>query len=390
MADNITHGLAAALLAQAGLRQRYGAIATVALVIGAELPDIDALFDLGGAVFGFVHHRGITHSFLGSAGLALLGAGLLWQVWRRWQAQPYWRIAWLLYLGMLLHIGMDYVTPYGTQVLLPFDAGHYTSDTLFIIDLTYSALMIMALLLVRMVRCQRQPRYARASLLWIALGAGVWYAAPALAQGPLSLLAWRSGGLHVLSGAAIIGFLAWTGRTWQARHAVRCGQVGVGLVLGYFALCVLGHRLAQYQMLQTLGAEQAAVHRLAALPLPGGGPLFWRVIAETETTYVVSRVALVAGKVSPPQYIAKGPDNQAIQAASHYRLVRVFQDFARFPVVAYHEHETATMIRYVDLRFVGDGRERSWFNLTVWLDQAGQVQVIEFLNRLFHPNHPEF
>ncbi len=35
MADNITHGLAAALLAQAGLRQRYGVLATVALVVGS-------------------------------------------------------------------------------------------------------------------------------------------------------------------------------------------------------------------------------------------------------------------------------------------------------------------------------------------------------------------
>jgi hypothetical protein len=26
----------------------------------------------------------------------------------------------------------------------------------------------------------------------------------------------------------------------------------------------------------------------------------------------------------------------------------------------------------------------------VRLDQAGRVQAIEFLNRLFHPNHPEF
>ena len=76
MADNITHGLAAALLAQAGLRQRYGALATAALLVGSELPDLDALFELGGAVFGFVHHRGITHSLLGGAGLAVLDTQL--------------------------------------------------------------------------------------------------------------------------------------------------------------------------------------------------------------------------------------------------------------------------------------------------------------------------
>src|SRR5262249_45911435 len=118
MADNITHGLAAALLAQAGLRQRYGALATVALLVGSELPDLASLFKLGGPVADFVHHRGITHSFCGGAGLALLGATLLWSLWR---AQPYWRVTGLVYMGVLLHIGMDYLTSYGTQLFLPFD-----------------------------------------------------------------------------------------------------------------------------------------------------------------------------------------------------------------------------------------------------------------------------
>ena len=36
MADNLTHGLAGALLAQTGLQQRYGPAATGALVVGAE------------------------------------------------------------------------------------------------------------------------------------------------------------------------------------------------------------------------------------------------------------------------------------------------------------------------------------------------------------------
>ena len=94
--------------------------------------------------------------------------------------------------------------------------------------------------------------------------------------------------------------------------------------------------------------------------------------------------------MTTPQSIAKGPDNSVIRAASRYRLVRVFWDFARFPVIDYHTQEAETVVRYTDLRFSGDGRNRSWFDLTVRLDQAGRVQAIEFLNRLFHPNHPEF
>jgi membrane-bound metal-dependent hydrolase YbcI (DUF457 family) len=389
MADNITHGLAAALLAQAGLRQRYGALATVALLVGSELPDFDALFELGGPISAFVHHRGITHSLLGGAGLALLGAALLWSVWR---SHPYWRVTWLIYLGVLLHIGMDYLTSYGTQIFLPFSTGHYTVDAVYIVDFTYSALMITGLLLVRMVRCQRQERYGRASLVWVGLGGIAWFVTPALAERPLTLLALQSAGLHVIAFALVVGLVARACRHWKEHRAVAFGQVGVGAVLGYVALCVVTHAVAQHQMARALGPQMAHVRRLAALPLPGGGPLQWRAIAVTDTTYLVSRVSIFPGIVTAPQSIAKGPgsDNSVIQAASQYRLVRVFWDFARFPVIDYYVQEAETVVRYTDLRFSGDGRNRSWFDLTIHFDPTGQVQVIEFLNRLFHPTHPEF
>jgi len=386
MADNITHGLAAALLAQAGLRQRYGAPATVALIVGSELPDLDCLFKLGGPVSDFVHHRGITHSLCGGTGLALLGAALLYSVWR---AQPYWRVMWLVYMGVLLHIGMDYLTSYGTQLFLPFDAGRYTADALFIIDYCYSGIMITALLLVRMVRHQYQRRYGVASFVWMALGAGVWLTTPALVQRPLALLAWRNAGLYVMLGAAVVGLMAWACRQWQEHRAVVLGQVGVGVLAGYVALCCVAHAVAQHEMASALGPQMASVRRLAALPVPAGGPLHWRVIAATDTAYLVSHVSVFPGTVTAPQMITKGPDNGIIRAASRYRLVRIFWDFARFPVIDYCEQEGEMVVRYVDLRFSGDGRDRSWFDLTVHLDQAGRVQVIEFLNRLFHPSHPE-
>jgi inner membrane protein len=134
MADNLTHGLAGALLAQTGLQQRYGPAATVALVVGAELPDLDFLFALGGPVFSFVHHRGMTHSLLGGAGLALVGALLLWRLFRE---HPYWRLVLWTSLGVVLHIGMDVLTPYGTQVFWPFTTRRYTADALFILDPTF-------------------------------------------------------------------------------------------------------------------------------------------------------------------------------------------------------------------------------------------------------------
>ncbi|MGE3536666.1 MAG: metal-dependent hydrolase [Candidatus Tectimicrobiota bacterium] len=450
MADNLTHGLAAALLAQAGFQQRYGAVATLALVVGSELPDLDALYRFAGPVADFVHHRGFTHSILGGLGLAMLGAALLWSLWR---TQPYWRHVWLVYMGVLLHIWMDYLTSYGTQILLPFDAGRYTSDTVFIVDYTYSAIMIIGLVLVRMVRQQRQRRYLAVAPVWLLLGATFWLSAttlseaavglpnwshggpylvlgatlmlgapallrprasayfePAWLQGsvwlllavglwlstpyvvplPLVPMARQSAGLHVMVCSLLVFLAAWVSRSWSAPQAVYFGRLGVLLLAAYVALCALSNAAVQRQMAHALGAQMGTVRRLSALPLPGGGALHWRVIAETDQAYLVSRVSLLPGTVTLPQSIAKGPDSALIQALKRYRLVQIFWDFARFPVITIQTLGPDTLVHFADLRFSGDGRGRSRFNLTVQLDQTGSVRAIEFLNRTFPPHHPEF
>jgi hypothetical protein len=146
----------------------------------------------------------------------------------------------------------------------------------------------------------------------------------------------------------------------------------------------------QHLMVRTLGPQMATVERLTALPLPGWGPLRWRGIAETRSAYLVSRVTLVPPTVTPPELIVKGPDTSLVRAISTYRLVRIFLHFARFPVVESSTRDAEQIVRYFDLRSAGDGRHRSRFDLVVRLNAAGQVQAIEFLNRVFPPTSPYF
>jgi hypothetical protein len=101
-------------------------------------------------------------------------------------------------------------------------------------------------------------------------------------------------------------------------------------------------------------------------------------------------MTLLPSVVSSPQMIPKGPDIDVVRTTSDYRLVRVFQNFARFPVIEYRQQGTEQIVRYFDLRFTGYGRDKSWFDLEVRLDSAGQVQVIEFLNHVFPQPHPDF
>jgi len=77
--DNITHTLTGLAISQAGFNRktRY---ATLAIVIGANLPDIDLVSGFGGNVDYLEYHRGITHSIIGVTVLGTLlgGSSISW------------------------------------------------------------------------------------------------------------------------------------------------------------------------------------------------------------------------------------------------------------------------------------------------------------------------
>lgn len=157
---------------------------------------------------------------------------------------------------------------------------------------------------------------------------------------------------------------------------------------GYIGLCLGSQTVAQHLLARALGPQMATVERLTALPLPGWGPMQWRGIAVTPSSYLVSHVTLVPPTVTPPDVIAKGPDTSLVRALRTSRLVRLFLNRARFPVVEASEGDTERRVRYFDLRATSDGRTRTRSNLVVRLNAAGHIQAIEFLNRVYPPPSP--
>ena len=149
--DNLTHSLVGALLGQAGLKKKTG-LAMPALIIGANLPDVDAacFFWLEGEEhLGF--RRGITHGPPAMVLLPLILAGVLW-AFDRWQTKrgkrPEGRLPvnfkWLYLLsliGCLSHPALDWLNVYGIRFLEPFSSQWFYGDTLFIIDIWLWALM---------------------------------------------------------------------------------------------------------------------------------------------------------------------------------------------------------------------------------------------------------
>ncbi|MDZ4308011.1 metal-dependent hydrolase [Allopontixanthobacter sp.] len=182
--DNLTHSLVGALLGQAGLKRKTG-LAMPALIIGANLPDVDAacFFWLDGVEhLGF--RRGITHGPIALVLLPLILAGLLYG-FDRWQAKrgkrPEGRLPvsfkWLFllaFIGCLTHPALDWLNVYGIRLLEPFSSQWFYGDTLFIIDVWLWALMGFATWFS--LRREKRGGDYEESARW-ALGIGILYIA---------------------------------------------------------------------------------------------------------------------------------------------------------------------------------------------------------------------
>lgn len=132
--DNLCHTLVGAALAETGLRRRTR-FATAALILGANLPDLDipAAF----TEYGLGFRRGITHGIpaLFVLPFLLAGAILLWARWRGAGRDVIPRQLLLLSaLAILTHPMLDWMNVYGMRWLMPFDGTWWYGDSLFIID----------------------------------------------------------------------------------------------------------------------------------------------------------------------------------------------------------------------------------------------------------------
>ncbi len=180
--DNITHSLVGAIIGQTGLKRKTG-LAMPALIIGANLPDVDAacFYWLEGAEhLGF--RRGITHGPPALLILPLLLAGALWG-WDRWQTRrgtrPKGRLpvsfGWLYllsFIGCLTHPALDWLNVYGIRLLEPFSSRWYYGDTLFIIDVWLWALLAVTVWLS--LRRERRGENGR-GLAWVGIIVGSLY-----------------------------------------------------------------------------------------------------------------------------------------------------------------------------------------------------------------------
>jgi inner membrane protein len=165
--------LVGAALGEAGLKDRTR-FAQATLMIAANLPDVD-VFVFATSAPAVAFRRGWTHGLLAQAVLPLALTGLVIGVARLFPQRrdgPPIRAGGLLlvsYVGVLSHVGLDLLNPYGVRLLAPFDWRWFYGDTLFIIDPWMWLILMGGIAMARRGRTRVPARHAIAAAAAYAL-----------------------------------------------------------------------------------------------------------------------------------------------------------------------------------------------------------------------------
>src|SRR5690349_14150846 len=180
--EPITHFLTGAVLARAGFNRKT-ALATATMTLAAEAPDLDVFWGFKGPVYGFAHHRGFTHSFLGLVFTSALVVGAMYLIWllRRRRTNilglaPRWGLLFLFaYIAGLSHILLDYTNNYGVRPFWPFWEKWYSWDIVFIVEPALYIILLGALVLPAIfARHSARPRGRTASVLALLCVVGLY------------------------------------------------------------------------------------------------------------------------------------------------------------------------------------------------------------------------
>jgi inner membrane protein len=324
--EPLTHFLTGAVLSRAGFN-RTTALATSAMTLAAEAPDLDIVMYAAGPVIGFQHHRGFTHTFLGTPLVALLVVIVLFLLrsirarFRPPGPAPRWGLLFVYaWIAALSHLLLDYTNSYGVRPFMPLSYEWYAWDIVSIIEPMLYVFLLGGLIL------------------------------PALFGLINAEIGYRSKGPRGRVGAivALIGVLAvWGVRDYQHRRA-----------------------LAAMDAITYLGNEPL---QRAALPYMFN-PFRWYGVVETDDAYLRMNVDSLTPAVDPQgtmQMRYKPPETPVSVAAKRTYLGRVYLDWSRFPVLEVEPRDApggGYEVRFRDLRFAYPNMRRQVLGATVLLD----------------------
>ncbi len=162
MTDNLTHSLFGYLIGILLIRKlkfKNEKWPMIAMIVAANLPDIDFVIRFFGAGFYLVHHRELSHSLIGIVLLSIILAAVFTKLKEK-EFNKYFIIG---LVGTSSHLFLDLITSWGTQILYPFNNVRYEFSLIPIIDVYVLAIFITGIIFIRMNHVSRE-KVARATL----------------------------------------------------------------------------------------------------------------------------------------------------------------------------------------------------------------------------------
>jgi inner membrane protein len=344
--ENLAHTLLGLSLAKAGF-ERATPLATTALVVSSNLPDLDVLMRFGDGTADYLkYHRGFTHGFVGVAvlafGLTLVLTYLdrkfrLRRDHRRRPVRPL-RIFWIAVLGGLGHAFMDFTNNYGVRPLLPFSNRWFYGDIAFVVDPWIWLILGAAVVWLTTTDSAR-------ALFWLVIGVILaLVVALALRNPSESLVAiptparvtWFAGFVIIILG----GLLGW-GRAGE--KLARTSLLFLGI---YYGGMWMAHQSALRQGVNALPVENAT--SIAAWPTPAN-PTLWNAVATTDQ-FAYTRYINLAEKQGGWRELSR-LDPKLIEALRQSEQARKFLDFTRYSAATVETREDGYTVMVRDLRF---------------------------------------
>jgi inner membrane protein len=302
------------------------------MTLGADAPDIDVFGRMKGPVFGFAHHRGFTHSFLGLLLVSAATVGVIYLVWvlrgrklKDPNLPPRWGLLFLFaYLAGLSHILLDFTNNYGVRPFWPFYERWFSWDIVFIVEPVMLILLIAGLLLPGLFSLINGEIGVRRQ------------GAPGRLAATLALL-----GIVVM----------WGVRDYEHRRALSAMETRT------------------YQGVDAI--------RLSAYP-NYWNPFRWYGVAETQNFFAQTVVDSTIPDVDPQDAMRiryKPEETPVTLAAKKTYLGQVYLDWAKYPITETEQGDDGSyIVHFRDLRYDYPGRVgRSPLGASVELDRSLHV-----------------
>ena len=377
--DNLTHSLVGLASAKAGL-ERLSPYATPVCLVSANIADADFVTLFFGDRWTLLqHHRGITHSIVGTLAIGFL-VPLVAVAIERLIVKARKTTACIRFPGLLIaslitaatHPFLDWTNNYGLRPFLPWSGRWFYGDLVFIVD-PYIWLLLGGVCFLLTSKTRSQMRS------WAILGSGI--------ATLIGFAAWQSG---ADAGPLRVVFVIWILvmlvlailRASGSHKYVKRSAVITALLLlvVYWGVLAFAHRSALADTFLVANRVAAtggeSLVRVAAMPTVAT-PFEWQSVAETDLAMYRFTVEVGNDKNGASKSVAwrryekpTGQISQLVSSAERDRRAQILFGFARFPIGRVNADNCVgqALVQFADLRYTEPGASRGNFSVNVPVD----------------------